>query len=97
MANKKLIDSTYFVVNGCHNCARVFRKYDFDDNGSEYFCNRVKTGRRPLCGSVCMDEYESLKGKGFYTSKLYDIWLKWSKPRAVSAQGWCKYWELRHE
>lgn len=96
MAKKKLVDSSYFVVNGCHNCDHVFRKIDYDDV-DDLYCNRVKTGRRPLCGSVLMGEFKGLGGKGFYTSSRYDRWKKWSEHRAVSAQGWCIYWRLKHE
>ena len=93
-AKKKLIDATYKIMHGCHDCARAFKQYEYDDV-DKYFCNRIKTGRRPACGSVCMQEYKYADGKGFYTSRLYALWEKWSKPRAVSAHGWCKYWKDR--
>ena len=89
------MDASYHVQHGCHDCAHVFRKadYDYDD---EYYC-RLDAPDRPLCGSVFMGESWVLTIPPEHLGKDHDghrkNWDDWCEGREVKPWGTCKRWK----
>jgi hypothetical protein len=78
---------TYRERRGCHNCARVFVKTDWDAY-PEYYCT-VGASVRPLCLSAGMDETGHDYGDDYRDddarARRRRAWEQWSKGREVSA------------
>lgn len=74
---------------GCNNCKHIFiyREYDRDD---EYYCS-FKAGKRPLCGSMAMDEDFPWDDRD-----KQNKWDDWAKGREVLREGLCDN-HLRNE
>lgn len=62
MKKTKKSKLNYKIQNGCHNCKYVFEKSEWDDP-NELFC-LLNAPKRPICGSVLMDEgFSKARGK----------------------------------
>ena len=87
---------TYHEMHGCHDCYFVFCKGDYDD-GPYLYCRR-NAPKRPLCGSVAMNENffprRRTSSRRDIGSKNIDAWHKWSENREVKSYGKCDHWIL---
>jgi len=84
-----MIPETYKIQNGCHNCKKVFKFCDYESE-PEFYCT-FKATKRPLCGSLVLEEIFCPKK---FNAKLYDkryaAWTKWSEGREVNPAGICE-------
>ena len=93
-----MIPKTYRILDGCWNCDHVFVHYEYDE-GASFYCT-YDGKKRPLCGSVAMEEDiggylrgvgVELEDKKYDTEyiKLLDSWYKWSESHEVNESGIC--------
>ena len=80
----------YIVQDGCHNCKKVFKRYDYEQL-NEYFCT-INAPLRPLCMSVAMDESPDYDRDSEFDN-IYYKWDKWKENREVRSWGKCDLWE----
>jgi len=103
------IMKNYCEQDGCHNCQTCFVLIDYDAE-NEYFClsdQRFPCTRRPLCGSVHMQEMfdshlsdkETLKLSAEDYASLWKkgrkAWQEWKAGREVKAWGTCGNWSAK--
>jgi hypothetical protein len=76
---------SYFVQDPdrCANCKFVCRVPEWEDCEA-FYCNHDES-KRPLCGSVWINEHRP----NFWVGKLGRIWDKWRKGRQVNSMGVC--------
>ena len=79
---------SYFVQNGCHNCASVFRKSDYDE-GFYYYCG-FNEPERPPCCSVAMGEYDFERSDLEFVAEYEDRWKVQTQVARmiVRSRGW---------
>lgn len=82
------LHQSYKVQDGCHNCARVFIKGDYEE-ASTYFCTLGAELPRPRCCSVSMNEWARDHEKSATVRKA---WERWSFGRHVEPQAICDNW-----
>jgi hypothetical protein len=83
----------YHTMSGtCINCSHMFERDEYDQCLTHYCTYR--SGTRPPCGSVLMEE--SFLGG---TEARYDLlsgdWERWSRGREVESHGTCSRFEAR--
>lgn len=93
--------ASYRCQNGCHDCHWCVKICDYDDAPTRY-CRRGAP-RRPLCGSVAMNEsffYRRLprspKREAIEYRRMED-WRAWSEGREVESYGMCDHWRQARE
>lgn len=88
-----MVHKSYRVQKACTNCKNCFTLREFDSVNS-YYC-MLDAPKRPLCGSVLMDEpfdYRNKKGEKLFNKQIRS-WDKWSENREVCSFGICDKWE----
>lgn len=83
------VPSSYRNCSGCHNCSKVFKMFEYDDDDT-YFCTNGSE-KRPLSGSVFMKEEFDMFDNDKYT-KQNELWNDWSEGRQVASYGICDEW-----
>jgi len=83
----------YKEQDGCHNCAHVFHKHDYD-NPDELYCHQ-DGAPRPPCMSVGMGECLGLWDEADGTKPHDERWNAWRKGRDVESYGTCEEWRLK--
>lgn len=88
------VPDTYRQQQLCATCRHVFKRIEHDE-GHEYFCT-YDGAKRPLCGSVLMDEYwwGSAQDKADRRGRWAE-WDRWAEPRRVSSCSICDEYEER--
>lgn len=72
----------------CENCKYIFLRKDWEEE-CEFYCTLNDVEKRPLCGSVFLNESHLVSGKPEAFIKNMDAWKAWSGPREVCAFGCC--------
>ena len=93
----------YLNQHGCHDCARVFQRCEYDC-ADDFYCT-YRSKRPARCGSVLENEsfFSTYSGDGAVRTrvtkeealKLAGTWRAWAKEHEVSAWGTCDHWKAR--
>ena len=83
----------YHEQDGCHNCALVFVRRDYDDE-STYYCAK-DAPPRPPCGSVLMGEWVGMRCPKDERDRQSATWDSWSAGREVQPWGRCEAWRAK--
>lgn len=86
------LPASYREQRACANCRHVFKRSDYDD-GDDFYCT-LNAPRRPMCGSVYMEEDFCAMNEHEY-AKADKRWNEWASGRSVLASGTCDEHEAR--
>ena len=80
-----LREATYQERDGCWNCAHVFHRWEYEEEG-DFFCAH-NAGKKPMSGGA-NDRFYTLSEPA--RSRAIKVWEAWSSGRGVSQHGWCE-------
>jgi hypothetical protein len=86
--------NNYRQASCCHNCNHCFILTEYDDPDT-YYCT-FKASKRPLCGSMALNESYFIDGKSIkdkeYQRKILQLintWNRWAKQNEVESDYIC--------